>query len=266
MHHSGSNYSQADQPTDAARANRAHWDADAARYHDDHEAYLSGFHWSPEMVNEAEVRLLGDVSEATVLELGCGSASCSNWLTEDGVGFAVGFDISRRMLAAAGEVDPTQLGLLQANVEALPFRDDAFDVVFSAFGGLPFVPDVAAVLQDVARVLRPGGRLVFSVNHPMRWIFPDDPGPVGLLANIPYFEREYLEYDENDELVYAEYHRTFGDWIAALVGAGFHLEQVIEPEWPEELTETWGQWSPLRGRIFPGTAIFAATLENPSPA
>ncbi|MFC7571989.1 hypothetical protein ACFQX8_05770 [Klenkia terrae] len=43
----------------------------------------------------------------------------------------------------------------------------------SAFGGLPFVADVRGALAEVARVLRPGGRFVASVNHPLRWPFPD---------------------------------------------------------------------------------------------
>lgn len=239
----------------AARANRSWWDSDAARYHAEHATYLDGFHWCPEMLAEADVRLLGDVREASVLELGGGSAPCSRWLAQDGVGFVTSFDLSREMLRHAGS---PEVALVQADAQALPYRDAAFDVVFSVFGALPFVPEVGPVLADVARVLRPGGRLVFSVNHPMRWIFPDDPGPEGLVATIPYFEREYVETDENGTVTYAEFHRTVGDWVRALVGAGFMVEDLIEPEWPEALTETWGQWSPLRGRIFPGTAIFVA--------
>ncbi len=243
--------------TQAARANRSWWDSDADRYHTEHATYLDGFHWCPEMLAESDARLLGDVSQASVLELGGGSAPCSRWLADEGAGFITSFDISREMLRHAGGGD---VALVQADAQALPYRDDAFDVVFSVFGALPFVPDIDAVLTDVARVLRPGGRLVFSVNHPMRWIFPDDPGPAGLLAAIPYFEREYVETDDDGTVTYAEFHRTVGDWVRALVGAGFVLDDLIEPEWPAELTETWGQWSPLRGRIFPGSAIFAAHL------
>ncbi|MDR7329233.1 class I SAM-dependent DNA methyltransferase [Corynebacterium guangdongense] len=241
---------------DAARAQRQWWDSDAERYHAEHGPYLSSFYWSPEMIHEADARLLGDVSDKSVLELGCGSAPCSSWLAAGRAGFVTGFDISAEMLARAEGA----LHLVQADVQALPYRDGAFDVVFSAFGGLPFVPDAEAVFRDVARVLADAGRLVFSVNHPMRWIFPDDPGAAGLGAAIPYFENHYAEYDEDGTLTYIEYHRTVGDWIRALVGAGFRVLDVIEPEWPAELTEPWGQWSPLRGRIFPGTAIFVAQL------
>ena len=55
---------------------------------------------------------------------------------------------------------------------------------------------------------------------------------------------------------YVEHHRTMGDRIREIVGAGLTLLDVLEPEWPEDFTGTWGQWSPLRGEIFPGTAIF----------
>jgi len=40
------------------------------------------------------------------------------------------------------------------------------------------------------------------------------------------------------------------------VAAGFVLTDIVEPEWPEENRQVWGQWSPLRGRVFPGTSIF----------
>ena len=237
---------------EAAAANRSWWDLDAADYHARHASYLDGFHWCPEMLPESQARLLGDVTGLSVLEIGCGSAPCASWLAADSQAFVTGFDLSRGMLARADGTVP----LVQADAQALPYRDASFDVAFSVFGALPFVPDVTAVLVDVARVLRPGGRLVFSVTHPMRWIFPDD--PTALEAQISYFEREYVERDEDGTVTYAEFHRTLGDWVRALHAAGLDLHDLIEPEWPEDLTENWGQWSPERGRLFPGTAIFVA--------
>ncbi len=67
--------------------------------------------------------------------------------------------------------------LVQAGAERLPFRAASFDLACSAFGAVPFVADPGRVMAEVARVLRPGGRWVFAVNHPMRWVFSDDPGP-----------------------------------------------------------------------------------------
>jgi hypothetical protein len=119
------------------------------------------------------------------------------------------------------------------------------------------VADSDRLMAEVFRVLRPGGRWAFSVTHPMRWVFPDDPGEDGLVAQTSYFDRTpYVEIDERGSATYAEHHRTVGDRIREIVGAGFALTDLLEPEWPEGHARLWGQWSPLRGRIFPGTAIF----------
>lgn len=239
----------------ASHANRRFWDADAARYHAEHAQYLSGFYWCPEMLAESEAQLLGTADElasSRIVEVGCGSAPCTRELIDASL-TATGCDLSMEMLRHAEPGTP----LVQADVLDLPYLDNSFDVAFSAFGALPFVEDLDRALNEVARILRPGGRFVFSVTHPMRWVFPDD--PESLTAEIPYFARAYEEF-EDGELVYAEYHRTFGDWVRGVRGAGFTLDDVIEPEWPDNLEQRWGQWSPERGRLFPGTAIFVTTL------
>ena len=63
---------------------------------------------------------------------------------------------------------------------ALPFADGSFDMVFCSFGALQFVADIAGAVAETARVLRPGGRFAFSITHPTRWMFPDDPSEAGL--------------------------------------------------------------------------------------
>jgi hypothetical protein len=44
--------------------------------------------------------------------------------------------------------------------------------------------------------------------------------------------------------------------VRDVVAAGLVLDDVVEPEWPEDRDTVWGQWSRLRGELFPGTAIF----------
>jgi len=252
----------ADQHTSVA-ANRRWWDADADDYHAEHGAFLgeADFVWCPENLHERDARLLGDVRGQRVLEVGCGSAPCSRWLAQRGAAVTA-FDLSAGMLRhamAGAERTGVAVPLVQADVCALPFRDDAFDIAFSAFGAIPFVADSALAMREVCRVLRPGGRWVFSVTHPMRWIFPDDPGPAGMVAVQSYFDRSpYVEVDASGVPTYAEHHRTVGDRIRELVGAGFTVLDVIEPEWPEGFDGVWGQWSPERGAVFPGTAIFVS--------
>ncbi|MEU6646012.1 class I SAM-dependent methyltransferase [Saccharomonospora sp. NPDC046836] len=251
---------------EATAANLAWWDADADAYHAEHGEFLgeADFVWCPEGLREADVRLLGGLAGADVLEVGAGSAPCARWLVAQGAR-VVAVDLSAGMLdhaKAGNERTGLRPALVQASAEALPLGDARFDVACSAFGAIPFVASVDAVFAEVARVLRPGGRWVFSVNHPMRWIFPDDPGPTGLTASQPYFDRTpYVEVDASGTATYVEYHRTLGDYVRALTGAGFRLVDVLEPEWPAGHTRIWGQWSPLRGRLFPGTAIFCSVLD-----
>jgi SAM-dependent methyltransferase len=247
---------------ESVRANRGWWDAAAPAYLAEHGRDLGDvdFLWCPEGLRESEAHLLGDVTGRRVLELGCGSAPCSRWLRQAGAD-AVGLDVSGGMLAHAAEVGRrtgVPVPLVQADVTALPVASSSFDAVCSAFGGLPFVPDVGAALREVARVLRPGGRWVFAVSHPFRWCLPDDGGEGGLRIRDSYFDRRpYVEQDDNGVATYVEHHRTLGDRVRELTAAGLVLLDLVEPEYPEDMDDRWGGgWSKLRGRLVPGTAIF----------
>ncbi|WP_435825584.1 class I SAM-dependent methyltransferase [Nocardiopsis alba] len=250
---------------ESARAGRRWWDGAADAYQFEHGDFLRdvGFVWSPEGVDEARARLLGDVAGARILEIGCGAGQCSRWLRDQGVGEVVAFDVSLRQLQHSRRIDE-QTGLrvptVQADVQRLPFADASFDVAFSAFGAFPFVPAAEAALAETARVLKPGGRFVFSVTHPIRWCFPDDPTEHGMTLRQSYFDRRaYVEEDEHGRALYAEHHHTVGDWIRGLVAAGLVVRDMVEPEWPEDNDQVWGGWGPVRGRVLPGTAIFVTT-------
>jgi len=250
--------------TESARANRRWWDAAAPAYLAEHGADLgdADFLWCPEGLREADAHLLGDVTGRRVLEIGCGSAPCARWLRQAGAD-VVALDLSAGMLARAAVLNRAtglDVPLLQADAGALPLADESLDLACSAFGGLPFVTDVAGALTEVARVLRPGGRFVASVNHPMRWPFPDSPDPEDLQVISSYFDRTpYVETDEHGNTVYAEHHRTVGDWVRAVVGSGLVLDDLLEPEWTPGRTQNWGQWSPARGALIPGTLILVCS-------
>lgn len=242
---------------------RRWWDANAQEYLAEHGAFLgpADFVWCPEGLREADARLLGEVAGRRVLEVGCGAAQCSRWLAGQGAQ-VLACDVSAGMLAAARAIDPgaapggPAVPLVQADARALPLADGWADVVFTAFGALPFVPDPGRVHAEAARVLRPGGRWVFAVTHPTRWAFPDDPGPGGLTATRSYFDRRpYVETGPDGRVLYAEHHRTLGDLVADVVGAGLVIESIVEPEWPAGHARVWGGWGPVRGRLLPGTAI-----------
>jgi SAM-dependent methyltransferase len=247
--------------TETRRANRRWWDAEAGPYYAEHGAFLGDdrFVWGPEGLDEADAHLLGDVAGRRVLEVGAGAGQCSRWLREQGAR-AVAVDLSLGMLRRSrridvGRTDPVPVA--QADATRLPFADATFDTACSAYGAVPFVADSARVMREVARVLVPGGRWVFSVTHPLRWALPDDPGEAGLVVRTSYFDRTpYVEERDDGTAVYVEHHRTLGDRVRELTAAGLVLDDLVEPEWTEGNHQVWGGWSPLRGRLVPGTAIF----------
>jgi hypothetical protein len=99
----------------------------------------------------------------------------------------------------------------------------------------------------------------------VRWCFADDPGEGGLVVRDSYFDRRaYVEAGRGGRTTYVETHRTLGDRVRDIVAAGFVLIDLVEPEWPEDRTQSWDAWSPLRGRLIPGTAIFVC--EKPEDA
>src|SRR3954452_11943897 len=246
---------------ESVRASRSWWDEQAADYYEEHGAFLGDqdFLWGPEGLRESGVGLLGAVRGRRVLEIGCGGGQCRRWLAGQGA-FPIASDLSGGQLSQAARLNAktgVAVPLVQADAQVLPFADASFDLACSAYGALPFVADSAAVMREVARVLRPGGRWVFATTHPFRWCFLDDPGPAGLVVESSYFDRRaYVEQDEDGEATYVEHHRTIGDRVREIVGAGLVLDDLVEPEWPDGHDQAWSQWSPLRGRLMPGTAVF----------
>lgn len=257
-------------------ANRRWWDAEAEDYYLEHGDFLgdADLVWGPEGAREDDLHLLGDLAGRRVLEVGAGAGQGARYAAAHGAQ-VVATDLSAGMLGVARRIDaatigrpgatppPSALPLAQCDACLLPFADASFDLVFTAYGAVPFVADSAGLMREAARVLRPGGRFVFSTTHPIRWAFPDDPDRAGLTATMSYFDRRpYVEQWPDTRVHYAEHHRTLGDRVREITAAGLRLVDLVEPEWSPENTQTWGGWSPLRGELIPGTAIFVCELPS----
>ncbi|MBW3086220.1 2-methoxy-6-polyprenyl-1,4-benzoquinol methylase, mitochondrial [Austwickia sp. TVS 96-490-7B] len=273
------------RPTDqrsSIDANRHWWDEDAQDYYAAHGAFLGDVDlvWGPEGTRERDAQLLGSIDSLVgrdVLEIGCGAGQGARWVAAQGARVVAG-DLSAGMLrqarrieerlhqdAASYSVAPespqherTPVTYVQADACALPFVDQSFDMAFSAYGAVPFVADSAQLMAEVYRVLRPGGRWVFSVTHPIRWAFPDAPGPAGLTVHRSYFDETPYVESLGDTITYAEHHRTLAHRINEVISAGLILTSITEPTWPADNQQIWGGWSPLRGALLPGTLIVSA--------
>jgi len=205
-----------------------------------------------------DLGLLGDVDGLRVVELGCGGAQFGLALAQQGAE-VTGVDISGAQLAHARELADehgTAIELVESSVTDLPLPDAAYDLAVSAFA-FQWVPDLRACFEEAHRVLADGGRLVFSVDHPLyRCLDPE----TGEFATSYFDDSPRREHSETLDAELVVYRRTVGDIVNALLDAGFTVERLHEPgyEDPEAYDSTFGSFEPDRMARVPPTLVVAA--------
>lgn len=166
---------------------------------------------------------LADVRGLDVLDAGCGPGILLEYLVGQGVRSATGIDVTPRMLELARERAPEAKLLLADLARPLPFGDDAFDTIASSLS-LDYVRDWTTPLMEFRRVLRPGGRLVFSVQHPtasLAWYRPDE------AFGVHYVESEWRGFG-GEAITVPDYYRSFDEIINPVVEAGFQITRLTE--------------------------------------
>ena len=215
-------------------ANRAVWTAENADYTDGRALgrwQSDEIDWGIWGVPEREVRALGEVAGLDVIELGCGTAYFSAWLAKRGAR-PVGVDITpaqldtaRRCMADTGIRFP----LLEASAEEVPLPDCGFDLALSEYGASIWC-DPYRWIPEAARLLRPGGRLVFLANSPLVVLCLPDAGPAGDRLLRPQFGLHRVEWEGEDGI---EFHLAHGEMIGVLRANGFDVEALHELRAPK---------------------------------
>lgn len=218
--------------------------------------------------DEGELSLLGPAPNSMrgrrVLDVGCGGGQNAVACALNGAA-VVGVDLSRAQLASAEALAKAHGVHVVwqhgdgANVDVRRFAP--FDLVL-ATQVLSYVDDPVAALRYWHGLLRPGGKLVVSVDHPVHSCFYDAEGDE--LSPFPvrrYDDVEPLLWYFEADMPMRSHHQTVGGWIEWILGAGFALQRVVEAMAPDALQdELWPEDSPLAPlRNIPHTVIFVAT-------
>jgi SAM-dependent methyltransferase len=222
-----------------AARNRAAWNHDAPRWVAPAERNWDPArepHWGIWHVPEASLRALpmglDGVDGLDVVELGCGTGYWSAWLARRGAR-PVGVDVSEEQLATAREMQARfgpSFPLVHASAEAVPLADASFDLALSEYGASLWC-EPRAWIGEAARLLRPGGWLVFLTGSVLSALTAPVEGPLGttLLRSVEDVRR--LAWDE-DEAPSVEFHLPHGEMLSLLGELGFvdvGLREVYAP-------------------------------------
>ena len=188
--------------------------------------------WGIFSIPDSELGALGDVAGLDVVELGCGTAYFSAWLAKRGAR-PVGVDPTPAQLDTAREMQAEfglEFPLVEAAAESVPLPDSSFDLALSEYGASIWA-DPDRWIPEAARLLRPGGRLVFLCNSTLVVLCqPPEPPATERLVR-PQRGLGRIEWEDTGEI---EFHLSHGDWIEVLGASGLAVERLLELYAPDD--------------------------------
>ena len=193
------------------------------------------------LLDPVMIRLLGDVKAQKILDIGCGEARFCRMLKERGAE-TVGIEPTLELLETARTRDPEGT-YIEGVAERMPFDDESFDIAIS-YITLVDIPDFRAAIREMARVLKPCGKLLianlqsFATTRPKPYYRHPETGERMHVAVEDYFmeKGQLVSWATADgaQMDVVNYHRPLGAYMSALLGCGMRLEAFEEPRPSEE--------------------------------
>lgn len=197
--------------------------------------------------------MLPDLSGKSVIDLGCGYGWFCRAARELGALEVTGIDLSEKMLARAAELtNDAHICYQRSDLESIALEENSLDLVYSSLA-LHYLPELNTLFGKVQKALKPGGSLVFSMEHPIYtcatrqgWL-TDDNGERFWGVNHYQDEGKRVSSWLADGVI--KYHRTLGTTLNAIINTGLTVGEVNE-------------WGPTRAQIAAWPAL-AEEAERP---
>ena len=219
--------------------------------------------WGIWAVPEAELQMLpAGMAGMKAIELGCGTGYVSAWMARRGAQ-VVGVDVSSEQLETAKRLaadHAVDLTLLLASAEAVPEPDESFDFAISEYGAAIWC-DPEVWIPEAARLLRPGGKLVFLGTHPLLTCCYGLDGS----AATPELVRDWFDMRRFDWTGVSvdpggiEFNLTTADWMRLFRRAGLTIDDYIEVRAPDSAAEERFDVPPSWAKRFPSEQVWKLT-------
>lgn len=184
----------------------------------------------------AMAELLPRLDGKTVLDLGCGCGQNCLQFAKSGAERIVGIDLSERMLEVARrEAAHPQITYVHRSISDLSEIEERFDLIYSSLA-FHYIENFAKLMGECHRLLRPGGNLLFSQEHPIVTATKDYGGHFNCDASgkqVSFTFSDYGRSGPRESFWFVDgvrsYHRTMGEILTAVADAGLVIEKVCEP-------------------------------------
>jgi len=207
-----------------------HWDSNFY----DNESFIKG----KNSLKSIEEDLLGDISGKSILHLQCHFGQDTISMVRMGAAETVGVDLSDKAIEKANElkkITDSKTEFICCDIYDLPqYLDKKFDIVFTSYGTIGWLPDMDRWAGLIARYLKPSGRFVFVEFHPVVWMFDDNFDKVAYdyFNTGPIEESEEGTYTDGAEsmgnLDYVMWNHGMGEVVTSLMSAGLRLDTLQE--------------------------------------
>ncbi len=224
------------------KTNRKRWNETTTIHAKSEEYDLESFMKGRNSLHEIELKELADIKGKSLLHLQCQFGMDTLSWARLGASRVVGVDFSDVAIDMANSINeelalPTEF--ICTNIYDLPDKlDEEFDIVFTSYGVINWLPDIERWAKIVSRYVKKGGTFFIAEFHPFMWVF-DDEHKSEPVYRYPYFQgkeplhfvSEYTYTSQDVEIKNAEtyeWQHTFGDIITSLINEGLTIESVKE--------------------------------------